>query len=77
MGVKIDFKTVNVSEEVPIFDLSNKEIGKLRSATYSPKFKKVIGIAMMLIDQCKISQKFKIKLNGDYASGEICNLPIK
>tara|TARA_B100000579_G_scaffold425417_1_gene431130 strand:+ start:484 stop:1590 length:1107 start_codon:yes stop_codon:yes gene_type:complete len=77
MGVKIDFKSVSISEEVPIFDLNNKEIGKLRSAAYSPKFKKVIGIAMMLKDQCKISQKFKIKLNGDYASGEICTLPIK
>ena len=77
MGVKIESKSVNVSEEVPMLDLNNKEIGRLRSAAFSPKFKKVIGIAMMQKSKCKILQKFKVKLNGDYASGELCNLPIK
>ena len=76
MGVKIDINKIDVSEEIPLFDSGNKVIGHLRSGAFSPKFKKVVGIAMMKKDFCKKSLKFKIKLEEKLVSGEICNLPI-
>ena len=63
-------------EEIPIFDLNDKVIGQLRSGAFSPKFNKVVGIAMMKINFCKENLKFKIKLEEKFTSGEICNLPI-
>ena len=76
MGVKIEANSINVSEEIPIFDSSDKVIGQLRSGAFSPKFNKVVGIAMMKIDHCKENLKFKIKLEEKFISGEVCNLPI-
>ncbi len=76
MGVKIDIDKINVSEEIPLFDSGNKVIGQLRSAAFSPKFKKVVGIAMIKKVFYKTSLKFKIKLEEKLVSGEICNLPI-
>ena len=76
MGVKIDIDKIDVSEEIPLFDSSNKVIGQLRSGAFSPKFKKVVGIAMIKKVFCKTSLKFKIKLEEKLVSGEICNLPI-
>ena len=76
MGVKIETKSVNVSQSIPMLDLKNNEIGQLRSAAYSPKFNKVVGIAMVKKDFCNISEKFEIKFNNNKISGEICNLPI-
>ena len=76
MGVKIDINKIDVSEEIPLFDSGNKVIGQLRSGAFSPKFKKVVGIAMMKKDFCKTSLKFKIELEKKLVSGEICNLPI-
>ncbi len=76
MGVKIDAKSVDVSEGIIMKDLKNKQIGQLRSAAFSPKFNKVVGIAMVKKDFCNISEKFKIELNNNSISGEICNLPI-
>ncbi len=75
MGVKIESKFVNVSEGISIFFQDNK-IGELRSAAFSPKFKKVVGIAMLKKDYSKISQKFQIKINTNIINGEVCNLPI-
>ena len=76
MGVKIDINKIDVSEEIPLFDSGNKVIGQLRSGAFSPKFKKVVGIAMIKKDFCKTSLKFKIILEEKLVSGEICNLPI-
>tara|TARA_B100001175_G_scaffold301315_1_gene294308 strand:- start:676 stop:1782 length:1107 start_codon:yes stop_codon:yes gene_type:complete len=76
MGVKIETKSINVSQSIPMLDLNNNVIGQLRSAAYSPKFKKVVGIAMVKKDFCNILEKFQIKLNNNSISGEICNLPI-
>ena len=76
MGVKIESNSINVSEEIPLFDIRDKIIGQLRSGAYSPKFNKVVGIAMVKTEFCKVSFKFKIKLNGKLTTGEICNLPI-
>ena len=76
MGVKIDSKSIDVSQGISIFNFKNDVIGQLRSAAYSPKFKKVVGIAMIKKDFCNISEKFQLKINNKLISGEICNLPI-
>ncbi len=76
MGVKMDANSLNISEGIPLFNLEDKLIGELRSSAYSPKFNKVVGIAMVKKEFCKISQKIKISLNGRSIFGEICNLPI-
>jgi dimethylsulfoniopropionate demethylase len=51
-------------------------IGTLRSAGFSPKFKKVVGIAMIKKGFWNLGQKFQIFINKKVAFGEICNLPI-
>ncbi len=76
MGVKIDSKFIDVSQGIPLLDLKNYEIGQLRSAAYSPKFNKVVGIAMVKKDFCIESLKFKVKSNDNSFTGEICSLPI-
>ena len=76
MGVKIEAKSINVTGGIPILDLDNKEIGELRSGAFSPKFGKIVGIAMIKKDFCKVSQKFQISINENLVYGEICNLPI-
>jgi dimethylsulfoniopropionate demethylase len=59
-----------------MFNNENKEIGKLRSAGFSPKFEKIVGIAMVKKGFWETSQKFKINIDGNFVFGEICNLPI-
>ena len=76
MGVKIEAKSINVTEGMPILDLDNKEIGELRSGAFSPRFNKIVGIAMIKKDFCKVSQKFQININNNLTHGEICSLPI-
>ena len=76
MGVKINVKSIDLINEVPIFESEKNEVGKLRSAAYSPKFNKIVGIAMIKIEFCKPNQKFKIKINDNIIDGEVCSLPI-
>ncbi len=76
MGVKINIKSINLINEIPIFSTSKKKIGELRSAALSPKFEKIVGIAMINKEFCKPFQKFEIKINNNLIEGEICNLPI-
>ena len=42
---------------------SDKIIGKVTSAVYSPRLKKNIALAMIAIEQSKIGGKFKVKTN--------------
>ena len=53
-----------------------KQIGMLRSAGYSPKFNKVVGIAMINKNFWNLGQKFLTHFDGKEVSGEVCNLPI-
>ena len=53
MGVKIDTDNLDLSN-TDIFNNDNMVIGELRSAAYSPYFKKIVGIAMMKMEYCKI-----------------------
>ena len=62
MGVIIDAKEINVSKSIELINEKNQKIGDLRSGTYSPHFKKVIGIAMLNKPYFKVSQTFKICL---------------
>ena len=76
MGVKIKEKNINLTEEVKLFDDNNKTIGYLRSAVYSPKFKMIVGIAMINRDYWNDSQNFKIDINNKVVSGSVCDLPM-
>ena len=76
MGVKIETKKINLTKEEKLLDKNNNLIGFLRSAAYSPKFKKVVGIAMIYKKYCEENQDFKIIHNNESSEGKICNLPI-
>tara|TARA_B100000965_G_scaffold309592_1_gene268853 strand:+ start:57 stop:1166 length:1110 start_codon:yes stop_codon:yes gene_type:complete len=76
MGVKINTNSINIYKEIILLNNKDEPIGKLRSAAFSPKFNKVVGLAMINKDFCKIPQKFSLNLNDAKISGEICNLPI-
>ena len=75
MGVKINTKSIDLINEISIFDDKKNEIGKLRSAAFSPRFNMMVGIAMMNINFCKPSQKFEIFLGGKPFNGEVCEMP--
>ena len=75
MGVKIEAKEISLPTSKKIYDENNTLIGELRSAAYSPQFKKVIGIAMIKKPFYKSSQSFKIELNNNTYNGKVCDLP--
>jgi len=77
MGVKIEAKAITITKEIPMINSEGKLMGQLRSAAFSPKYKRIVGIAMIEKDYCKQQQKFQIEINDDVFSGEICNLPIE
>ena len=75
MGVKINSDSLNLTS----VDLLNKKkqiIGNLRSAAFSPTFKKIVGIAMINKEYCKNNEIFNINLNDNLIDGEVCELPI-
>ena len=76
MGVKIDLNEINLIKEKKLLDEKENIIGFLRSAAFSPKFKKVVGIAMIKLRYCNDSQKFKLNINNKIVQGIVCNLPI-
>ena len=76
MGVKINDKNINLTKEEKLIDDNKKTIGYLRSAVYSPRFKMIVGIAMINRDYCKDSQNFKININNKEVSGTVCVLPM-
>jgi len=75
MGVKIDANSISVVKEIPMYN-EKKIIGMVRSAGFSPKFKKVVGIAMMNKNFWDLGQKFQIHLDDKEVLGEVCSLPI-
>jgi dimethylsulfoniopropionate demethylase len=76
MGVQIETNKINITGSLDLKNEKDEKIGELRSACYSPKFKKVIGIAMMQKQFWNNSQSFKIDINGDTFSGKVCDLPL-
>jgi len=75
MGVLIESDKINLTKEERLYDEKNSNIGMLRSAAFSPKFKKIIGIAMINKTFWNMSKNFKININGKTVLGKICNLP--
>ena len=75
MGVKIDTKLISLTQEVPLIN-EKSVIGVLRSAGFSPKFNKVVGIAMINRGFWNLGQIFQIKIDNKEFSGQICKLPI-
>ena len=62
-------------EERPLIN-SKSLMGHLRSAVYSPHFKKVVGIAMINKEYWDKKNTFEIEVNGKTSKGLICDLPI-
>ena len=75
MGVMLDIDKISITGSLDLSDQDNNIIGELRSACYSPHFKKVIGIAMMKKPHWNIDQNVKASINGDICSGKVCDLP--
>ena len=75
MGVKIDHNKINMSKEKELFDEKNNIVGYLRSAAYSPNFKKIIGIAMINKPYWDGKNQFKIEINDKTYLGTVCDLP--
>ena len=75
MGVMLDIDKISITGSLDLSDQDNNIIGELRSACYSPHFKKVIGIAMMKKSHWNIDQDVKASINGDICSGKVCDLP--
>ena len=75
MGVKLDLDAISLTGSLNLTDDQNNIIGELRSACYSPYFKKVIGIAMMKKSHWNVDQDVKASINGDIYSGKVCDLP--
>ena len=75
MGVKFDTDNIILTGSLDLTDQDNKIIGELRSACYSPHFKKVIGIAMMKKDYWSTDQDVKAQINSENCTGKVCDLP--
>jgi len=75
MGVLIESDKINLTKEEKLYDEKNNSIGTLRSAAFSPKFKKIVGIAMINKAFWNISGNFKIDIEGKTRLGKICKLP--
>ena len=75
MGVMLDIDKISITGSLELSDQNNNIIGELRSACYSPHFKKVIGIAMMKKSHWNIDQNVKASINGDICTGKVCDLP--
>ncbi|MDC3112670.1 hypothetical protein OA415_03680 [Pelagibacteraceae bacterium] len=74
MGVKINLDKINLRSTIDL-KIDDKIIGEVRSAVYSPTFKKVIGIAMINKPYFLSNHKFDIVVNDKECTGEICDLP--
>ena len=75
MGIKIDLDKISITKSINITDDKENIIGELRSACYSPHFKKVIGIAMIKEPFCKASATGQLKIDGNSLTVNICDLP--
>ena len=75
MGVKLDLDAISLTGSLNLTDDQHNIIGELRSACYSPYFKKVIGIAMMKKSYWNVDQDVKAGINGVICSGKVCDLP--
>jgi len=75
MGVLIDLDKIEITQELPLYN-SNNLVGILRSATYSPNLKKVVGIAMIKKEYWDKKNPIELKIGGKKSKGILCDLPI-
>ena len=75
MGVKIDAQSIILTKSLPLTH-NNEKVGEIRSSAFSPKFGKVVGIAMIKKEFCKNLQKFQLVFDNKIYKGEVCDLPI-
>ena len=75
MGVQIDLTKILLTSSLNIKNNDGNIIGELRSACYSPHFKKVIGIAMINEPFCKVSETGKLEIKGKTFTLKVCDLP--
>jgi len=75
MGVKIDLDKIEMMEE-RLLQNGKSIVGHLRSAVYSPHFKKVVGIAMIKKEYWDKKTSFELEINGNKNKGSICDLPL-
>ncbi len=75
MGVHIETNEINLTGSLKIMNQDGSLIGDLRSACYSPHFKKVIGIAMINEPFCKVSETGKLEIEGKTFTLKVCDLP--
>ena len=71
----LDTNKINLTKSLDIKDENGNFIGELRSACYSPHFKKVIGIAMINEPYCKASMAGKLEIEGNSFTVKVCDLP--
>ena len=75
MGVLIDSDKIVVTEEMPLQN-GKSLVGYLRSAVYSPHFKKVVGIAMIKREYWDKKTFFELVIDNKKCKGRICDIPI-
>ena len=75
MGVLIDLDKIEMTEEIPLYN-GNNLVGNLRSATYSPNLKKVVGIVMTKKEYWDKKTPIELKIGDKKSKGTLCNLPI-
>ena len=75
MGVKIDARSIVLTKSLPLTH-NNEQVGEIRSSAFSPKFGKVVGIAMIKKEFCNNLQKFQLVFDNKIYKGEVCDLPI-
>ena len=76
MGVKIDLDQIEMMEERPLQN-GKSLVGHLRSAVYSPYFKKVVGIAMIKKEFWDKKTPFELQIGDKQSKGLICDLPFE
>ena len=75
MGILVDLDKIEVTESIPLYD-NNNIVGDLRSATYSPNLKKVVGIAMVKKEYWDKKTPIELKIGDKKSKGTLCDLPI-
>ena len=75
MGVQIETNKISLTSSVNITNDNGNFMGDLRSACYSPHFKKVIGIAMINKPFCKVSVTGMVEIDGKNIALKVCELP--
>ena len=76
MGVKIEHNKIDMYCEKTLFDDNKEIVGYVRSATYSPTFNKVVGIAMINKPYWNTKNQFNIEINEKIYVGTVCDLPL-